>query len=74
LKNGYSRVLLNDIAVSDETPMLAATSMNMMLAHFAVHESTEAQWRAILAKAGLKVVNIYTYPGVSESLIGVELE
>jgi hypothetical protein len=75
LKRGYSRVLLNEIVVSEETPTLAATSMDMMmLAHFAVRERTEAQWRAILAKAGLKVVNIYTYPGVAESLIEAELE
>ena len=45
----------------------------MMLAHFAVRERTEADWRAILAKAGL-VVNIYTYPDVAESLIEAELE
>ncbi|KAF1814599.1 putative hydroxyindole O-methyltransferase [Eremomyces bilateralis CBS 781.70] len=74
LKKGYSRVLLNEIVVSEEKPTLAATSMDMMmLAHFAVRERTEANWRAILAKAGLKVVNIYTYPGVAESLIEAEL-
>ena len=75
LKRGYSRVLLNEIVLSEEKPTLAATSMDMMmLAHFAVRERTEADWRAILAKAGLKVVNIYNYPGVAESLIEAELE
>jgi hypothetical protein len=75
LKPGYSRVLLNEIVVSEEAPNIAATSMDMMmLAHFAVRERTEAQWRAILAKAGLKVIKIYTYPGVAESLIEAELE
>ena len=74
LKKGYSKVLLNEIVVSEEKPTLAATSMDMMmLAHFAVRERTEADWRAILEKAGLKVVNIYTYPGVAESLIEAEL-
>ncbi|PYH88653.1 putative O-methyltransferase [Aspergillus ellipticus CBS 707.79] len=74
LKREYSRVLLNEIVVSEEKPTLAATSMDMMmLAHFAVRERTEAEWRAMLAKAGLKVVNIYTYPGVAESLIEAEL-
>ncbi|PYH80048.1 putative hydroxyindole O-methyltransferase [Aspergillus uvarum CBS 121591] len=74
LRRGYSRVLLNEIVVSEERPTLAATSMDlMMLAHFAVRERTEAEWRAILAAAGLRVVQIYTYPGVAESLIEAEL-
>ncbi|RAL09103.1 putative hydroxyindole O-methyltransferase [Aspergillus homomorphus CBS 101889] len=74
LRRGYSRVLFNEIVVSEERPTLAATSMDMMmLAHFAVRERTEAEWRAILAEAGLKVVHIYTYPGVAESLIEAEL-
>lgn len=74
LKKGYSKVLFNEIVVSEEKPTLAATSMDMMmLAHFAVRERTEADWRSILEKAGLKVVNIYTYPGVAESLIEAEL-
>jgi hypothetical protein len=74
LKKGYSRVLFNEIVVSEEKPTLAATSMDlMMLAHFAVRERTEAEWRGILEKAGLRIVNIYTYPGVAESLIEAEL-
>ncbi|PYI15646.1 putative O-methyltransferase [Aspergillus japonicus CBS 114.51] len=74
LRRGYSRVLLNEIVVSEERPTLAATSMDlMMLAHFAVRERTAAEWRAILAAAGLRVVQIYTYPGVAESLIEAEL-
>lgn len=74
LKPGYSRVLLNEIVVSETNPTLAATAMdNMMLAHFAVRERTEAEWRAILEKAGLKLLKIYAYPGVAESVIEAEL-
>ncbi|KAK4867735.1 hypothetical protein LT330_001245 [Penicillium expansum] len=74
LKKGYSRVLFNEIVISEAKPTLAATNMDMMmLAHFAVRERTEADWRDILAQVGLKVVNIYTYPGVAESLIEAEL-
>ncbi|KAJ6001354.1 hypothetical protein N7522_006581 [Penicillium canescens] len=74
LKKGYSRVLLNEIVVSEEHPTLAATSMDMMmLAHFAVRERTEAEWRGILETAGLRITAIYTYPGVAESLIEAEL-
>lgn len=74
LKKGYSRVLLNEIVVSEEKPSLTGTSMDMMmLAHFSVRERTETDWREILKKPGLKVIHIYTYPGVAESLIETEL-
>lgn len=74
LKPGYSRVLLNEIVLSKENPTIAATSMDMMmLAHFAVRERTEADWKAVLEKAGLKFLNIYNYPGVAESVIEAEL-
>jgi hypothetical protein len=67
-------VLLNEIVVSEEHPTLATTSMDMMmLAHFAVRERTEADWKIILEKAGLKFLHIYTYPGVAESVIEAEL-
>ncbi|KAI9375457.1 putative O-methyltransferase [Aspergillus egyptiacus] len=76
LKKGYSRVLLNEIVLSEERPTLAATSMDlMMLAHFAgaVRERTEGEFRALLEMAGLRVVKIWSYPGVAESLIEAEL-
>jgi hypothetical protein len=75
LKPGYSRVLLNEIVLSEEKPTIAATSMDMMmLAHLAVRERTEAEWRVIIEKAGLKFLKIYNYPGVAESVIEAELE
>jgi len=56
LEKGYSRVLFNEIVVSEEKPTLVATNMDMMmLAHFAVRERSEAGWRWILEKAGLKL-------------------
>jgi hypothetical protein len=74
LTPGYSRVLLNEIVLSEEHPTLAATSMDMMmLAHFAVRERTEADWKAVVEKAGLTFVKIYSFPGVAESVIEVEL-
>jgi hypothetical protein len=74
LTPGYSRVLLNEIVLSEEHPSLAATSMDMMmLAHFAVRERTETDWKAVVKKAGLKFVKIYKYPGVAESIIEIEL-
>lgn len=74
LKKGYSRVLFNEIVVNEENPTLAATNMDMMmLAHFAVRERSESEWKDILGQVGLKIVKIYTYPGVAESLIEAEL-
>lgn len=74
LAKGYSRVLLNEIVVSEEKPVESMTNMDLiMLAHMGAKERTEAGWRSILTRAGLKVVNIYSYPGVAESLIEAEL-
>ncbi|KAJ5336662.1 hypothetical protein MYU51_005707 [Penicillium brevicompactum] len=74
LAKGYSRVLLNEIVVDEERPVMSATNMDLiMLAHMGAKERTEADWRSILTRAGLKVVNIYSYPGVAESLIEAEL-
>ncbi|KAF2852736.1 putative hydroxyindole O-methyltransferase [Plenodomus tracheiphilus IPT5] len=74
LKPGYSRVLLNEIVLSEQHPTIAATSMDMMmLAHFAVRERTEADWKAMLEKAGLMLVKTYSYPRVAESVIEAEL-
>ena len=71
---GYSRVLLNEIVLSEEHPTLAATSMDMMmLAHLGVQERTETHWKAIIEKAGLRFLKVYTYPGVAESVIEAEL-
>jgi hypothetical protein len=75
LKPAYSRVLLNEIVLSEENPTIAATSMDMMmLAHLGVRERTEADWKVILEKAGLKFLKIHSYPGVAESVIEAELE
>ncbi|KAJ6090174.1 O-methyltransferase [Penicillium sp. IBT 16267x] len=74
LKRGYSRVLFNEIVVSEENPTLAASNMDMMmLAHLNVSERTEDQWRKLLAKGGLKIIKVHTCPGVAESLIEAEL-
>jgi hypothetical protein len=74
LKPGYSRVLLNEIVLSEENPTIAATSMDMMmLAHLAVRERTEMEWKVILRKAGLRFLKVYRYPGVAESIIEAEL-
>lgn len=76
LKPGYSRVLLVEIVINEERPTLAGTVMDMMmLAHFdsSVAERTESKWKSVIEKAGLKMLNVHSYPGVAESVIEAEL-
>lgn len=70
----YSRVLFNEIVVSEEKPTLAATCMDLqMMAHLGVRERTELEWRKLLAEGGFKVIKVHTYPESAESLIETEL-
>ncbi|KAF4973276.1 hypothetical protein FZEAL_9375 [Fusarium zealandicum] len=71
LKPGYSKVLLNEIVLSEENPSVPATSMDMMmLGHFGEsRERTEEDFKAIAAEAGLEVVNIFSNPASPESVI-----
>ncbi|KAI7191773.1 putative hydroxyindole O-methyltransferase [Hortaea werneckii] len=56
---GYSKVLINEIVLSEEKPTLAATSMDMMmLAHMDARERTESEFRTLLGLAGYRVVDI----------------
>lgn len=74
LTPGYSRVLLFEIVVSEESPSFASTTMDMqMLAHVSVGERSEKDWRQLVDRAGYDVVNIYRYPGVAESVIELGL-
>jgi hypothetical protein len=75
LKPGYSKVLFNEIVLSEENPSIAATSMDMMmLAHCdPAYERTESAWRKIIEGAGYKVVAIFNTPGAAESVIEAEI-
>lgn len=67
-------MLLYEIVVSEKNPALTATCMDVtMLAHLGAMERTEAQWRQLLDKAGYEILNIYSYPGVAESVIETQL-
>ncbi|KAI7465139.1 hypothetical protein KC357_g7700 [Hortaea werneckii] len=59
LRPGYSKVLINEIVLSEEEPTLAATSMDMMmLAHMDARERTESEFRTLLELAGYRVSDI----------------
>lgn len=74
LKLGYSRVLFNEIVLSEEKPTIHATSMDMMmLAHCdPAYERTERAWRNLLGQAGYVVRGIYGSAGAAESVIEAE--
>ncbi|KAL5622632.1 hypothetical protein FOBRF1_001882 [Fusarium oxysporum] len=75
LKPGYSKVLINEIVLSEENPSVPATSMDMMmLGHIGeACERTEETFRAIVAEAGLEVVGVYSNAASPESVIEVML-
>jgi hypothetical protein len=75
LKQGYSKVLVNEIVVAEDNATLSSTSMDqLMLVLGAMKERTEKQWREILVAAGYKVLKIWNYPDVAESVIEATLE
>lgn len=75
LKPGYSRVLFNEIVLSEEKPTLHATSMDMMmLAHCdPAYERTERAWRELLGQAGYVVREIFSSANAAESVIEAEI-
>lgn len=74
MKSGYSRVLISDIAVSDEHPTPGSTTMDLlMMTQCSSLERTEAQWKNLIERAGLKLCHIYNHPEAPESLIEAEL-
>ncbi|KAM0188250.1 hypothetical protein ACHAPA_007669 [Fusarium lateritium] len=75
LKQGYSKVLLNEIVLSEENPSVPATSMDMMmLGHFGEsRERTNKDFRTIAAQAGLEVAGIFSNAASPESIIELTL-
>ncbi|KAH6646294.1 putative hydroxyindole O-methyltransferase [Truncatella angustata] len=74
LKPGYSRVLINEIAISDENPSLSGSTLDiLMMTNCGSLERTEGHWKSLLEKAGLKVRYIYSHPEAAESIIEAEL-
>jgi len=75
LKPGYSKILLNEIVVSESHASLQATSMDQLVFVLgAMRERIEMEWRSILELTGLRVSGIWKYPGAGECLIEAELE
>lgn len=74
LKEGYSTVLINELVVPSQKANWPVTSMDhLMMVLGGMRERTEAEWRAVLKRAGFKVLKIHSVEMGSESLIEAEL-
>ncbi|KAI1330330.1 putative O-methyltransferase [Xylariaceae sp. FL0255] len=74
LKKGYSKILINEIVVPNQDATWPVTSMDQLVFVLgALQERSEAQWKSLLERAGLRVTKIYSYEMGSESLIEAEL-
>ncbi len=72
MKPGYSKLLINDIVLPDVGASRFATQSDInMLALLAAMERSEAQWRQLLERAGLRVTKVWQ--GVPESVIEAEV-
>ncbi|KAF5656781.1 hypothetical protein FHETE_10795 [Fusarium heterosporum] len=75
LKPGYSKILINEIVLSEENPSVPATSMDMMmLGHFGEsRERTDKDFETIAAQAGLEVAGVFANAASPESIIELTL-
>lgn len=72
MKPGYSKLIINDVVLPERGAGRFATQSDMnMLSLLAAMERTEAQWRALLERGGLKNVKIWY--GSPESVIEAEV-
>lgn len=70
MKPGYSKVLVNEFAITDHDPCAFSTRSDIMvMALGGAIERTEKQWIELLTAAGLQVARIWTAEPESQSLI-----
>jgi hypothetical protein len=74
LEKGYSRLLIHESLVSSAAPLSRVTVSDLtMMACLAAAERSEAQWRELVASAGMRVVKIWRPVQSVESIIEVEV-
>ena len=72
MKPGYSKLLINDIVLPNKGAGAFPTQSDItMMSLLAAMERSEDQWRALLERAGLKKIRIWT--GDPESVIEAEV-
>lgn len=74
MEMGYSKLIIYEAVVSTQNPdpKTAAADL-LMMALLSAKERTESDWNKLLARAGLRVVKIWSSPQCSESIIEAEL-
>lgn len=74
MDKGYSRLLIHESLVTSVKPLARVTVSDItMMACLAAAERSEAQWRALVESAGLRVVRIWRPVQSVESIIEVEV-
>ena len=74
MTRGYSKVLLHEMVINAKDPHPQTTSSDLtMMMTFSAVERTEADWDALLGRAGLKTVHVWKTPASMESVIEAEL-
>jgi demethylsterigmatocystin 6-O-methyltransferase len=68
-----SVILIDDMVLPNSRVHWQATQLDLtLMASLASIERTKAQWQALLDRAGLKIINIYTYTlSLQDSIIAV---
>lgn len=73
MRPGHSKLLINENVIPDTGAYWETTSLDLIMMEIGSTERTERHWGALLASAGLKIVNIWVAQRGVESLIECEL-
>ncbi|KAG5970623.1 hypothetical protein E4U55_001538 [Claviceps digitariae] len=74
MERGYSRLLIHESLISAVKPLARVTTSDItMMACLSAHERDEGEWRALIEKAGLRVVKIWRRAQSVESVIEAEV-
>lgn len=70
MKPGASKILIAELIIPDKDAHFTSTALDLELMQcLAARERTEAQFRDMLDKAGLKVSGIFKHPEAHDSII-----
>ncbi|KAF2472655.1 S-adenosyl-L-methionine-dependent methyltransferase [Lindgomyces ingoldianus] len=74
MKRGHSKVLINDFILPNEFCPLAMCGFDLaMMALHSGQERTESQWRALVARAGLEVLQVWSPENGGEGIVECQL-
>ncbi|KAI9370225.1 S-adenosyl-L-methionine-dependent methyltransferase [Aspergillus egyptiacus] len=74
MQAGYSKLLVHDHVLPDQDPHPQATAYDLtMMVKVSAFERTEAMWQELLASVGFRVVQVWSSPVATQSVIEAEL-